>query len=296
MRKTQTLVLCALVTGCTSTGGEGPSTSGPGGGKADDGSSVALECAQARDGEGSLTITDRGEASDVPSLAALEDGIVHEGITVHEYRVKGSYTRDGEASELDAAYFGRLFEPDGEIFTHDDKAWTFWNRTEADGYNAGLTVRYAPGSDQGVVFQCMGDLPARDDVLPTYTASTFTCHTTTREAGGATATIGFTVRDLANAATIDLVWPAGDEEASAISVTPETSRTRTLMSGIANGYVELLDDRMRIWTDDDGFEFGTVILFADSEYKRGYVRIESGLGDPGFYSELYCEIEDTTSR
>jgi hypothetical protein len=39
-----------------------------------------------------------------------------------------------------------------------------------------------------------------------------------------------------------------------------------------------------------GPAFGTLILYEDSGYEQGYFRFESGLGDPGFYTEIECTL------
>lgn len=112
---------------------------------------------------------------------------------------------------------------------------------------------------------------------------------TTREEDDGTATIHFSVKGL-DTGKIDLVWPA-DDETSPIDVKPDSSRTNFLETGIWNGYVQHIGDGdFRMWSDDDGIEFGTVILYSNSGFRKGYVRYESGLGDIGFYSPLKCTL------
>jgi hypothetical protein len=84
---------------------------------------------------------------------------------------------------------------------------------------------------------------------------------------------------------MDLHWPDDVEEP--IRVSPESSRAHTLVAGIADGYLRWQDGRLRLFSDQAGYEFGELELYENSGYTRGYFRFE--MFDPE-RTELYTEV------
>jgi hypothetical protein len=288
---TGAMLLWACVGGNDPTAGGGPGSGVDGkADTADEGSAPLLACTQRSEaGEelGSLTVVDQGVADEVPDDLSpeLDEQIVHEGIPVHQYRLQGTYVVEDRApAELDAAYFGHLFEPDGSVYSNEDAYSLKWMGES----KAILVVRVEQGVYENVGLECEGSLPSVEELRPVFETTSFSCRTLTPE-DGQTATIEFQVRSLDDPETMDQVWPEGDE-ASPIAVAPESSLAHTLVDGMANGYLEHQEGRIRIWSDQAGCEFGTLILYEDSGYEQGYFRFESGLGDPGFYTEIECTL------
>lgn len=118
----------------------------------------------------------------------------------------------------------------------------------------------------------------------------FTCTTRRPEADGQTATIRFTVVDLDDREAMDLYWP--DDVELPITVEPESSYAYTLVGGIADGYLTFRDGKLRLFTDQIGYEFGTLELYENSGFEHGYFRFE--MMDPdhtSFYTEVDCVLD-----
>jgi hypothetical protein len=215
----------------------------------------------------------RGDAHEVANLAAqLQDSVFGDMFLVLGYRY-----RDHE--EL-------FFEP-WEDPTPGERI-DAWNEFSGEGED--VLILHTVG-DSG--YEAAGTVPRCEDDAPPPPVEArgltdFTCHTV-RPEEGETATIRFTLERLGEE-SVGFLWPE-DEEASPIDVTPETSAAYTLVWGVADGYVTHREDRLRIFTDQAGIEFGELELYANSDFTRGYFLFESSLGDPGFYSEVYCDLE-----
>ncbi len=125
---------------------------------------------------------------------------------------------------------------------------------------------------------------------PTPGPTSFTCTTRRPEANGRTATIRFGVLDLDDPEAMELYWP--EDVDSPIAVEPEDSCATTLVYGMADGYLAYRDGRLRIFSDQDGYELGVLELYEDSGFRRGYFRFE--LMDPDetrFYTEVDCVLD-----
>ncbi len=215
----------------------------------------------------------RGDANEIADLAAnLSDSVFGDMFLVLGYRYKDT-----------TEFFIDDYELDG---TERPAEWN-----DFDGSGENVMILHTIG-DEGYeataeVPRCAGDTQPPPPVLQGITD--ITCQTTTAEHDG-TATIKFSVTHLGED-SMDYVWPEGDD-ASPFTVTPESSKAFTLVGGVADGYVQNAPDRLRVWADQDGFEFGTLALYKDSEYTRGYFLFEDGQSDYEFYTTVFCELTE----
>jgi hypothetical protein len=122
----------------------------------------------------------------------------------------------------------------------------------------------------------------------------FTCTTTTPE-DGQTATITFTVsnfvKDPNAKGEMEFVWPE-DEDKSCVTVEPDVSSVASMMWGMADGGIYYADGKLEVTSDGDGCDMGDLVLYEDSRFEKGYVRMEFHCSEDnsGFYSEVSCQL------
>jgi hypothetical protein len=89
---------------------------------------------------------------------------------------------------------------------------------------------------------------------------------------------------------MDILDPNGkpDEESySPIKVQPEEGRVPSLNENLA---WDTANDRLTLHGDSDGFYLVDLVLFADSGYQKGYLRI-SHSEDGDAYSLVSCKVK-----
>ena len=95
----------------------------------------------------------------------------------------------------------------------------------------------------------------------------------------------------------DFLWPDDEENVDCpgcpVAVEPERSDLEALN---ANGVVMRDDSKLILEGDADGFYWVTLALYKNSDYTKGYVRVEDG---GGFveeqYSEVHCTVTDVSA-
>ena len=84
---------------------------------------------------------------------------------------------------------------------------------------------------------------------------------------------------------------ANEEDAGPVAVSPENSPLQYLNENYAVSIEG--GKQLRMWGDGDGFETGEVILYKDSGFKAGYVKVhDGGEGNGDGYSKLSCTVTD----
>ncbi|MCA9601636.1 MAG: hypothetical protein KC417_06420 [Myxococcales bacterium] len=79
------------------------------------------------------------------------------------------------------------------------------------------------------------------------------------------------------------VFPSDDEVQTGVVTDPEDSMLRFIFE---NWSIPTYEDRFEIYGDGDGITLTTIVLYKDSDYTRGWVRIErEGAG----YSTIHCQ-------
>ena len=104
--------------------------------------------------------------------------------------------------------------------------------------------------------------------------------------------VEFLVQDLGSSKAELLVHPKADEDMGAILVTPDEVNGRYVNMGNLNGQggdLRVSEDRIRLFGDGDGYTFVDLVLFKNSGYKKGYVRVY-GSGDQ-MYQNLNCSVK-----
>lgn len=239
-------------------------------------------------------LTDETEIQDCVAFE-VTDFQFEEGFTVWEYP-SVDVTREADGG-YSVSFGGARFDAgDGDevsVETGDDGVF---RATVVTSYGTRYVLEIPPGvpsrgralfAEEGETLSEMAKVvcPAPRATAPEPGVTRFTCTTRRAEADG-TATIEFGVVALDDRDAMDLHWPDDVEEP--IRVTPETSKAYTLVGGIADGYLRWQDDKLRLFTDQIGYEFGELELYENSDYTRGYFRFE--MLDPD-HTEFYTEVD-----
>lgn len=197
-----------------------------------------------------------------------------------------------DESEGDAITFTTAANGDIEarvVTTYDE---TYIVRVPAGLPSRGEVLRAADGEEPGLMASLVCFPPVvRPPTEPeTPGVTQFTCTTRRPEASGQTATIRFGVVGLDDPETMELSWP--DEVETPITVEPDTSYAYTLEGGMADGYLAFVNGKLRLFSDQIGYEFGELELYQNSGFEHGYFRFE--MMDPDhteFYTEVDCVLE-----
>lgn len=104
--------------------------------------------------------------------------------------------------------------------------------------------------------------------------------------------VEFLVKNLGSKKAELLQHPKGNEEMGAIFVSPEKANGYyTNMSHLngQGGDLRVSDERIRLFGDGAGYTFVDLVLYKDSGYQKGYVRV-SGSGNQ-MYQALNCSVK-----
>jgi hypothetical protein len=132
---------------------------------------------------------------------------------------------------------------------------------------------------------------AASDVVAS-TIQGFDC-TTDAKVDGDIQHLQFSVKDM-DKKGMDILDPNGkpDEESySPIKVQPEEGRVPSLNENLA---WDTANDRLTLHGDSDGFYLVDLVLFKDSGYQKGYLRI-SHSEDGDAYSLVSCKVKPITA-
>jgi hypothetical protein len=119
----------------------------------------------------------------------------------------------------------------------------------------------------------------------------FTCKTTGKFEGAKTHTVKFTIDDARKSLSkksgeIFSKFEQDEDDYSIVDVTPESSKLEALNE---NSGAQLKKDRLVIDGDSDGFYLVELVLYRNSGFKNGYVKlVDSGEGIGDQYSKISC--------
>lgn len=118
----------------------------------------------------------------------------------------------------------------------------------------------------------------------------FECTTDNTDIDKVTSEFSFELSGLGTE-SVDFYVPDGEEPQ--IETVPEESHFTTLLD---NWVIAEESGGLTLRGDADGIEYMTVVLFADSGYKKGYARLEDGggygIGD--HYSTITCAVKSAS--
>ncbi len=100
--------------------------------------------------------------------------------------------------------------------------------------------------------------------------------------------VEFLVKNLGSKKAELLQHPKADEDMGAILVTPNEYTNMTHLNG-QGGDLRVSEERIRLFGDGDGYTFVDLVLYKDSGYQKGYVRV-SGSGDQ-MYQNITCSVK-----
>lgn len=104
--------------------------------------------------------------------------------------------------------------------------------------------------------------------------------------------VEFLVKNLGSNKAELIQHPKAQEDMGAILVTPEEIKGQyanmTHLNG-QGGDLRVNKDSIRLFGDGAGYTFVDLVLYKDSGYKKGFVRV-SGSGDQ-FYQKLNCTVK-----
>lgn len=120
------------------------------------------------------------------------------------------------------------------------------------------------------------------------TWDTLQCQTT-REIMGDIHEFSLEVRALRDSAHVDLAWDEDDYD-----VMPMTAEPNLLLTGMIENYdIQSDDTAFRLHGDSDGIQYTDLVLYKNSGYTKGYVRVTDGGGyfeKPSYYSTVNCTV------
>lgn len=104
--------------------------------------------------------------------------------------------------------------------------------------------------------------------------------------------VEFLVSNLGTAKAKLMNHPKADNDMGAIFITPE--QVNGMYANMVNlngqgGDLRVSQDRIRLFGDGDGYTFVDLVLFKNSGYQNGYVRVY-GSGDQ-MYQDLNCSVK-----
>lgn len=103
--------------------------------------------------------------------------------------------------------------------------------------------------------------------------------------------VEFLVKNLGSSKAELVQHPKASEESGAILISPEQVNGQfsnmTHLNG-QGGDLRVSNDRIRLFGDGDGYTFVDLVLFKDTNYQKGFVRVY-GSGDQ-FYQKINCSV------
>jgi hypothetical protein len=117
----------------------------------------------------------------------------------------------------------------------------------------------------------------------------FDCKTE-RQVDGKDHRIKFAIKNISSARKIEVLTPEGREDPDymPIKVTPNEGRVPALNENLSAATGSRL---MRISGDSDGFFLIDLVLYKNSDYTKGYLKIHGSEDDgPHQYSKVTCEV------
>lgn len=105
--------------------------------------------------------------------------------------------------------------------------------------------------------------------------------------------VEFLIQDLGSKKAELIKHPKlSEDDYGAILVTPKEINNRFSVMNTLNdqgGDLRVGEDRIRLFGDGDGYTFVDLVLFKDTGYQKGYVRV-SGSGDQ-MYQKINCQVK-----
>ena len=137
-----------------------------------------------------------------------------------------------------------------------------------------------------------GEAASADSEVVASSILGFDC-TTTEKVDGDIQHLQFSVKDM-DQKGMDILDPKGkeDEDYSPIKVQPEEGRVPSLNENL--GW-DTANERLTLHGDSDGFYLVDLVLFKDSGYQKGYLRI-SHSEDGDAYSLVTCKVSPIAAR
>lgn len=130
-----------------------------------------------------------------------------------------------------------------------------------------------------------------DDAVES-TLHSFECETQDAFYDGVVHSMSFSVRSLERPQSIDFEWDEDADEWAVVHVLPEDS----WLTGLNDNWgIEVDDGKLTIDGDSDGFHYSKLVLYEDSGFTKGYVKLEDGGGFIGgdYYSKISCTVSET---
>jgi hypothetical protein len=149
-----------------------------------------------------------------------------------------------------------------------------------------LAVACTAAEDPGAVDSANSDVVASQ-------LQGFDCTTETK-IDGEIQHMTFSVQDIGKKSKMNVLDPNGQENGDymPIKVVPEEGRVSSLNENL-EWYIA--DDRVTIHGDSDGFYLLDLVLFKDSGYQKGYLRISHAEESDNAYSLVTCKVTPMTA-
>lgn len=100
--------------------------------------------------------------------------------------------------------------------------------------------------------------------------------------------VEFLVKNLGSKKAELVQHPKAEEDFGAILIVPNEGNNLVNLNG-QGGDLRVSEDRIRLFGDGDGYTFVDLVLFKNTNYETGYVRVY-GSGDQ-FYSKINCSVK-----